>query len=102
MSQAFDPSDDEKLCIFLIERALSRLPTGKEQILGLVDLRGFRTENADLKFLTFLVRFSNQLLKSSLYFIIQYMPVGCDPCAGLSLLKALWLASFHVKQYKMI
>ncbi|KAI9108935.1 hypothetical protein K1719_020240 [Acacia pycnantha] len=50
----FDPSDDRKLCVFLIEKALSRLPTGKEQILGIVDLRGFRTENADLKFLTFL------------------------------------------------
>ena len=57
MSQAFDTLDDQKLCVFLIEKALSRLPPGKEQILGIVDLRGFRTENADLKFLTFLVKF---------------------------------------------
>ncbi|KAL2961326.1 hypothetical protein AAZX31_17G084900 [Glycine max] len=52
--QALDPADDERLCVFLIEKALSKLPTGKEQILTIVDLRGFRTENADLKFLTFL------------------------------------------------
>jgi len=55
MSQALDPADDERLCVFLIEKALSKLPTGQEQMLGIVDLRGFRTENADLKFLTFLV-----------------------------------------------
>ncbi|KAG4929905.1 hypothetical protein JHK82_046974 [Glycine max] len=52
--QALDPADDERLCVFLIEKALSKLPTGKEQILTIVDLRGFSTENADLKFLTFL------------------------------------------------
>ncbi|WVZ09130.1 hypothetical protein V8G54_013660, partial [Vigna mungo] len=54
---ALDPADDERLCVFLIEKALSKLPTGKEKLLGIVDLRGFRTENADLKFLTFLVIF---------------------------------------------
>ncbi|XP_045791156.1 phosphatidylinositol transfer protein CSR1-like [Trifolium pratense] len=52
--KAQDPADDEKLCVFLIEKALSKLPTGKEQILGIFDLRGFGTENADLKYLTFL------------------------------------------------
>ncbi|KAK8478805.1 hypothetical protein V6N11_025413 [Hibiscus sabdariffa] len=49
-----DPREDEKLCIFLIEKALSKLPPGKEQILGIADLRGFGTENANLSFLTFL------------------------------------------------
>ncbi|WJX94354.1 hypothetical protein P8452_75778 [Trifolium repens] len=52
--KAHDPADDERLCVFLIEKALSKLPTGKEQILGIFDLRGFGTENADLKYLTFL------------------------------------------------
>ncbi|XP_004508888.1 uncharacterized protein [Cicer arietinum] len=52
--KAQDPADDERLCVFLIEKALSKLPTGKEQILGIFDLRGFGTENADLKYLTFL------------------------------------------------
>ncbi|KAK7264963.1 hypothetical protein RJT34_32577 [Clitoria ternatea] len=52
--QAQDPADDERLCVYLIEKALSKLPTGTEQILGIVDLRGFGAENADLKFLTFL------------------------------------------------
>ncbi|KAM7479881.1 hypothetical protein LguiA_028094 [Lonicera macranthoides] len=49
-----DPSEDEKLCAFLIEKAVSKLPDGKEQILGIMDLRGFGTRNADLKFVTFL------------------------------------------------
>ncbi|GLT83808.1 hypothetical protein SLE2022_020790 [Rubroshorea leprosula] len=49
-----DPIDNEKLCVFLIEKALSKLPAGKEQILGIFDLRGFGTDNADLKFLTFM------------------------------------------------
>ncbi|GAU47598.1 hypothetical protein TSUD_186100 [Trifolium subterraneum] len=49
-----DPADDERLCVFLIEKALSKLPTGKEEILGIFDLRGFGTENADFKYLTFL------------------------------------------------
>ncbi|XP_030458370.1 phosphatidylinositol transfer protein CSR1 [Syzygium oleosum] len=48
-----DPVENEKLCVFLIEKALSKLPDGKEEILGIFDLRGFGTENADLKFLTF-------------------------------------------------
>lgn len=43
--------------MFTIEKALSKLPDGKEQILGIVDLRDFGLENADLKFLTFLVTF---------------------------------------------
>ncbi|XVF19472.1 hypothetical protein REPUB_Repub11eG0113600 [Reevesia pubescens] len=46
--------EDEKLCVFSIEKALSKLPAGKEQILAILDLRGFGTENADLGFLTFL------------------------------------------------
>ncbi|CAK7325060.1 unnamed protein product [Dovyalis caffra] len=49
-----DPIENEKLCVFLIEKALQKLPAGKEQILGIFDLRGFSNENADLKFLTFL------------------------------------------------
>ncbi|TYI11309.1 hypothetical protein ES332_A09G201200v1 [Gossypium tomentosum] len=49
-----DPCDNEKLCVFLIEKALSKLPAGQEQILGIVDLRGFGTKNADLSYLTFL------------------------------------------------
>ncbi|XLR51049.1 hypothetical protein S83_001721, partial [Arachis hypogaea] len=52
--EAQDPKDDERLCVFLVEKALSMLPTGKEQMVVIVDLRGFGTENADLKYLTFL------------------------------------------------
>ncbi|KAK3439909.1 hypothetical protein EUGRSUZ_B00245 [Eucalyptus grandis] len=50
---AQEPIENEKLCTFLIEKALSKLPDGKEEILGIFDLRGFGTENADLKFLAF-------------------------------------------------
>lgn len=49
-----DPIENEKLCVYLTEKALSRLPAGKEEILGIFDLRGFGTSNADLRFLTFL------------------------------------------------
>lgn len=49
-----DRLENEKLCVFLIEKALSKLPAGKEQILGIIDLRSFGTENAELSFLTFL------------------------------------------------
>ncbi|XP_024929577.3 phosphatidylinositol transfer protein CSR1 isoform X2 [Ziziphus jujuba] len=49
-----DRTENEKLCVFLIEKALSKLPHGREEILGIIDLRGFGTENADLNYLTFL------------------------------------------------
>ncbi|KAH9619458.1 hypothetical protein KSS87_018098 [Heliosperma pusillum] len=49
-----DPIEDEKLCVFLVEKALSKLPEGKEDILGIVDLRSYGLANADLRFLTFL------------------------------------------------
>ncbi|GAV58314.1 CRAL_TRIO domain-containing protein, partial [Cephalotus follicularis] len=49
-----DPLENEKLCVFLIEKALRKLPSGKREILGIIDLRGFRTENADMKFLRFM------------------------------------------------
>lgn len=55
MVQEFDRSEDERLCVFMLEKALSRLPDGKEEILGIFDLRGFGVKNSDLKFLTFLV-----------------------------------------------
>ncbi|MCL7039489.1 hypothetical protein MKW94_001330 [Papaver nudicaule] len=49
-----DQVENEKLCVFLIEKALSRLPDGKEEILGIFDFRGFGTENSDFEFLRFL------------------------------------------------
>ncbi|KAJ8623078.1 hypothetical protein MRB53_031607 [Persea americana] len=54
-SQKQDPRESEKLCVFLIEKALSQLPDGKGEILGIVDLRGFTTENGDIMFLKFLI-----------------------------------------------
>ncbi|KAI3805525.1 hypothetical protein L1987_27976 [Smallanthus sonchifolius] len=52
--EMFEQSEDERLCVFLLEKALSRLPEGQEEILGIFDLRGFGLKNSDLKFLTFL------------------------------------------------
>jgi len=52
-----DTTHDQRLCVFLIEKALSKLPTGEEKILAIFDLRGFGPENADLKYLKFLVMF---------------------------------------------
>ncbi|KAK9076823.1 hypothetical protein SSX86_005157 [Deinandra increscens subsp. villosa] len=52
--EMFSQSEDERLCVFLLEKALSSLPEGKEDILGIFDLRGFSLKNSDLKFLTFL------------------------------------------------
>lgn len=66
MSQAQDPADDERLCVFLIEEALNKLPAGQEQILAIIDLRGFGTENADLRYLTFLVCFFFTIYQISL------------------------------------
>ncbi|KAL9155633.1 hypothetical protein ABFS82_09G017300 [Erythranthe guttata] len=45
--------EDEKLCVFLIEKALRKFRGGKQEILVIVDLRGFRAENTDIKFVTF-------------------------------------------------
>ncbi|KAG9449813.1 hypothetical protein H6P81_009778 [Aristolochia fimbriata] len=50
-----EPLESEKLCVFLIEKALSRLPSGKEDILGIFDLRGFSPDNGDISFLMFMI-----------------------------------------------
>ncbi|XP_031287759.1 uncharacterized protein LOC116146482 isoform X4 [Pistacia vera] len=71
-----DPVEDQKLCAFLVEKALSKLPPGKEEILGIFDLRGFRTENADLKFLTFMVKFCSVETVRKEYFTEAKLPVS--------------------------
>jgi hypothetical protein len=53
--QKQDPLENEKLCAFLVEKALSKLPVGTDNILGIFDLRGFCVENGDLQLLKFLV-----------------------------------------------
>ncbi|WOL18171.1 CRAL-TRIO domain-containing protein C3H8.02 isoform X2 [Canna indica] len=45
---------NQKLCVYLVEKALSKLPPGTEEILGIIDLRGFGAENGDVLFLKFL------------------------------------------------
>ncbi|KAI0526913.1 hypothetical protein KFK09_002506 [Dendrobium nobile] len=48
-------AENQKLCVFLIEKALHKFPYGLGEILVIVDLRGFRTENADIMFFKFLI-----------------------------------------------
>ena len=45
----------EQLCSFLLDRAIEKLPPGQKTILGIFDLRGFSTRNADIQFATFLI-----------------------------------------------
>ncbi|KAJ6799406.1 CRAL-TRIO domain-containing protein C3H8.02 isoform X1 [Iris pallida] len=46
--------ENQKLCVYLVEKAISKLPDGVEDILGIVDLRGFGVQNADGTYLKFL------------------------------------------------
>ncbi|XP_012080018.1 CRAL-TRIO domain-containing protein C3H8.02 isoform X4 [Jatropha curcas] len=71
-----DPVENEKLCVFLVEKALAKLPDGKEEILGVFDLRGFGIENADLKFLTFVVRFCSVDAVRKGYFTEETIPAN--------------------------
>ncbi|XP_059444608.1 uncharacterized protein LOC132176427 isoform X3 [Corylus avellana] len=71
-----DPAENEKLCVLMIEKALGKLPAGKEEILGIFDLRGFGTENADLNFLTFLVRFCSVETVRKEYFAEETVPAS--------------------------
>lgn len=41
--------------MFLIEKAISKLPPGKQEILVIIDLRRFETHNVDIKLLPFMV-----------------------------------------------
>ncbi|KAJ3692534.1 hypothetical protein LUZ60_012884 [Juncus effusus] len=50
-----DALENERLCVFLLEEALSRLPPGTGNILGIFDLRGFGLENGDFFFLKFMI-----------------------------------------------
>ncbi|CAN6452030.1 unnamed protein product [Victoria cruziana] len=50
-----DPLQSEKLCVFLIEKIVNRLPAANGEILGIFDLRGFGPENGDISFLKFLI-----------------------------------------------
>ncbi|KAM0944185.1 putative CRAL-TRIO lipid binding domain, CRAL/TRIO domain superfamily [Dioscorea sansibarensis] len=50
-----DANENERLCVYLIEKALSKCPPGTEDILGIFDLRGFGTDNSDFFFLKFLI-----------------------------------------------
>ncbi|XP_073017627.1 uncharacterized protein [Primulina eburnea] len=48
-----DVIEDQQLCVYMIEKALSKFPDGKQEILGIIDLREFRTQNVDINFIAF-------------------------------------------------
>ena len=47
--------ESQKLCVFTLERALERLPEGQDTVLGIFDLRGFQSQNADMGFVKFMI-----------------------------------------------
>jgi len=51
----FSLDDSKRLCVHLLEEAISQLEPGTETLLGIFDLRGFASKNADLGFVRFLV-----------------------------------------------
>jgi hypothetical protein len=51
----FAIEDSKRLCVYSLNTALSKLPEGKEQIMGLIDLRGIALSNIDLVFVAFMV-----------------------------------------------
>lgn len=51
----FPLEDSKRLCIYSLETALSKLPPGGEQILGVIDLRGMSLANIDMVFVAFMV-----------------------------------------------
>jgi hypothetical protein len=51
----FPIEDSKRLCTCMLDTALSRLPEGGEQILGVIDLRGMSLNNIDLEFVAFMV-----------------------------------------------
>lgn len=58
MSGEFAPQSSQLTCAYVLEQAMRALPPGQESILGVFDLRGFSTRNADIMFAKFLVRVS--------------------------------------------
>jgi hypothetical protein len=51
----FPIEDSQRLCVYSLNTALSKLPEGREQIMGLIDLRGISLSNIDLVFVAFMV-----------------------------------------------
>jgi hypothetical protein len=47
--------DSQRLCVHLLDRAVSSLPEDQDTVLGIFDLRGFSSKNADLGFVRFMV-----------------------------------------------
>jgi hypothetical protein len=45
----------QQLCVFTLERALEKLPEDQDTILGIFDLRGFQSRNADMGFVKFMI-----------------------------------------------
>jgi hypothetical protein len=53
--QDFPLEESQRLCVHIVEQAVSQLEPPAEQILGIFDLRGFQQKNTDWPFIKFLV-----------------------------------------------
>lgn len=51
----FPIEDSKRLCAYSLDTALSKLPPGGEQILGVIDLKDMNLSNIDLPFVAFMV-----------------------------------------------
>eukprot|EP00879_Flechtneria_rotunda_P022721 GHRR01023997.1.p1 GENE.GHRR01023997.1~~GHRR01023997.1.p1 ORF type:complete len:213 (+),score=44.95 GHRR01023997.1:343-981(+) len=54
-SGEFPLEDSKRLCAYSLDTALSKMPPGVEQILGVIDLKGMQLSNIDLPFVAFMV-----------------------------------------------
>lgn len=45
----------QRLCVYTLERALEKLPEDQDTVLGIFDLRGFESKNADMGFVKFMI-----------------------------------------------
>lgn len=57
----FPLDSSKRYCAYLLEQAIAQLPEDCETILGIFDLRGFKTRNADFGFVRFLVHARHML-----------------------------------------
>jgi hypothetical protein len=47
--------ESQRLCVHLLDRGMQKLPPDQETMLGVFDLRGFSSRNADLNFVRFMI-----------------------------------------------
>jgi len=98
----FPLDSSKRYCAYLLEQAIAQLPPDGETILGIFDLRGFKTRNADFGFVRFLVRglapgawcLGSGVLPSSVPFLLR--ATALQRCAARSVVINIWCP--HMKR----